>query len=305
MNSVSVVIPTRNRHNELSSLLQCLMNQTTELTQIIVVDSSDDTISQELCEDFSREITYIRSEVRSAAIQRNIGIQKLYPKPDFLGFLDDDILITRDYFSKLIYELKELSAVGISGIAINPSQEVLRKKPSGLAGLAHRIFLLDSKKDGKLLLSGINIPLRNYDGSSQKVDWLIGCSIWDFKKVKDLTFEPDFYGQSLGEDVIFSLRAGRIGNLYTNPRVILSHSESPIGRPLDSDFYRMWVINRYRLVQLMQTGILGKISFLWANLGQSIILCYLYMRGKKQSRTAAKVILLETLKLLKSQQNPL
>jgi hypothetical protein len=80
-----------------------------------------------------------------------------------------------------------------------------------------------------------------------EVDWLIGCSCWDFQKIKKLRFEEDFIGYSLGEDVIFSVKARKLGKLFVNSDIFLNHLELP---QTDLNIIKnnfMWVYYRFRL----------------------------------------------------------
>ena len=134
-------------------------------------------------------------------------------------------------------------------------------------------FLLDSKQGGVILSSGVNVPVKTNTRSKIVVEteWLIGCALWDFLKIKNLRFDNRLFGQSLGEDVLFSLNASRIGPLFVDPSVHLEHLESEKERPNQFEFYRMWVRNRYLIVSQL-TGKKYKPTFHWCNLGKSIIL---------------------------------
>jgi GT2 family glycosyltransferase len=297
---VAVVVPTRNRLSELKNLLKCLEKQDQPIFQMVIVDSSNSMDCQELCENSKMPIEYVHTAVKSAAIQRNMGIERLRSEITHLAFLDDDVVVEADYLTRLIDELELNDGVGISGVALNPNARILRGKPKGLIGYFHRFFLLDSIHDGKLLSSAINVPVRNYHGSTVQVDWLIGCSVWDFRIISQLRFEKDFNGQSLGEDVIFSFQAGKLGKLFTNPKVVIAHSESPVGRPDSVEFYEMWVKNRYRLIELMKSGNRGKAAFAWANIGQALILSYLRLRKRTKSVMPIKIIFSETIKSLRT-----
>jgi GT2 family glycosyltransferase len=299
---VAVVVPTRNRLSDLRNLLRCLEQQNQPIFQMVVVDSSDSLDCQELCKNSKLPIEYIHTTVRSAAIQRNMGMEKLQSDITHLAFLDDDVVVDADFLERLIEDLEEKQGVGISGVALNPEAPSLRGTPKGLVGNFHRLFLLDSIHDGKLLSSAINIPVRNYHGPIVEVDWLIGCSLWDFRKISHLRFESDFKGQSLGEDVIFSFQAGKSGKLFTNPKVVIAHSESPVGRPDSAEFYQMWVKNRYRLISIMKRGLRGKASFIWSNIGQALILFYLLLRKRANSVAPIKIIATETFKSLSSKE---
>ena len=217
---ISVIIPTRNRPADLLSVLNCIAAQSLKITEVIVIDSSDyfSPISKSATWDYFLQHHHV--SVRSAAVQRNIGMNFISNDCEFLCFLDDDVQPNTFYASQLISGINRLDAVGISGIALNPlKNETMRRVPKGFYGTIQRVFGLDSMQDGKLLSSGVNIPVRIYAGEIQEVDWLIGCSIWNYKAISDLRFEPDFRGQSLCEDVIFSIRAKERGRLFVDPNL--------------------------------------------------------------------------------------
>jgi hypothetical protein len=202
----------------------------------------------------------------------------------YLSFLDDDVKPSADYLSNLVKGLEMSHGIGISGIARNPNKgNVHRIPPKGIFGLTQRFFWLDSLVDGKLLKSGVNIPVRHYSGSLRKVDWLIGCSVWDYKKVVDIRFESDFQGASLSEDVIFSVRASEFGDLFVDPSTHLLHTESEIGRQKGASFWKMWVVNRKRLVQVMSRNKPNYFQFHLANFGQMLSLFYSGFRNKTLS----------------------
>lgn len=295
---LAVVIPTRNRPRDLANLLSCLEDQKGLINQVVVIDSSDNDDSEKVCQRSKLPIEYNHTELKSAAIQRNMGMTKVDLKTTHLGFLDDDVKIEPDYFLRLVHELTDKNAIGISGIALNPLAFSLRTKPRGAVGKFYRLFLLDSLLDGKLLSSGVNVPVRDYEGCTVEVDWLIGCSIWNFQSIKDLRFEEDFFGQSLGEDVIFSYLASRRGILLTNPNVLITHYESNVGRPGYVEFYRMWTRNRYRLIQVMELGLRGRVSYAWSNLGQAIILFYQLFRRSISDLKPILTIAFETFRMI-------
>jgi len=291
LTKIGVVIPTRNRSKELQAALLCIINQDIQIEEVVVVDSSDNFDQLPTYSGSEIKVTHVHTPVRSAAEQRNIGKRMLNKSVDFLAFIDDDILVERDYVSRLMSVLFATEAVGVSGIATNREINKKRLKPFGLSGLIHRIFLLDSKTDGALLYSGINIPIRSERDENLEVDWLIGCSIWRSESIEDLEFERDFKGQSLAEDVIFSVRARKRGKLITNPSVVIDHYESPNERPDKLAHYQMWVENRKRLITVMGGGFIKHCAFQLANFGQALIFFYLGFReDKKNFRVTFKIL---------------
>ena len=276
--------------------MQVITPQLADGDELIIVDSSDpELLSKSLTT--APKVKYLTTEIRSAAVQRNIGLDHLGISR-YTFFLDDDTIPNKNYFEKCISILDESNAIGVSGIALNPKSGVLRSYPKGMIGAYYRFFLLDSMKDGVLLKSGVNIPVRKYLGDSYQVDWLIGCSGWLTEKIGDTRFESDFLGQSLSEDVIFSVRMRKKGLIVTDPSIILTHDESEIARPSKDEFWKMWMINRYRLIGVASFGIAGALCYWWANLGQLGILCYSKFRKQNYSSGSIKGLLTGALVIL-------
>ena len=153
----SVVIPTRNRETALKNLLNKILDQTHLPEQIIIVDSSD--INQTSYGIIDKSIKYLHTTEKSAAKQRNIGMTFVNENVRFLFFLDDDTNPNLTYFENMLNTLISLNAIGVSGLAIN-AEKTERTKPRGLLGFIKKVFFLDSDIDGKLLISGVGIPVR-------------------------------------------------------------------------------------------------------------------------------------------------
>lgn len=264
---ITVVVPTRNRPDLLNQLISNVLPMLKNEDKIIIIDSSDLGLQSQNLQTMSG-ISYVITNIKSAAVQRNIGID-LISTSDYVFFLDDDVIPPKDYFSDCVKTLKDSRAVGVSGVAINPKTiETFTKKKS----ILHRIFLLDSSKSGSLLKSGVNVPVRTLKSGVKEVDWLIGCSAWVYSAICDTRFEYDFIGQSLGEDVIFSTRMKNKGKLVTNSNILLIHEESTIERPSRKEYWKNWVQSRYRIIKVAKFGKIGALCFWWSNLGQFLVL---------------------------------
>ena len=281
-----VVIPTRNRDHSLKNLLNRIVHQTLAPVEIIIVDSSEIKISS--YETIDKSIKYLHTTEKSAAKQRNIGMRSVKEDVQVLFFLDDDTNPNSTYFEDMLDTLLSLNAIGVSGLAINPGKNE-RIKPSGLIGFLKKISFLDSNIDGKMLISGIGIPVRKGNNSIIEVEWLIGCSCWDFQKIKKLKFEEDFIGYSLGEDVIFSVQAGKLGKLFVNSNIILNHLELPQTYLNIIKHNYMWVYYRFRLSKYISNktifylgfylSILSKLLFLLINMPRRPIISIKQISG--------------------------
>jgi glycosyltransferase involved in cell wall biosynthesis len=100
MINISAVIPTRNRPDQMISVLSTLQNQLFLPSEIIVVDSSDDSSYRHtLIEKFSTlPITWI-SSAPSVCVQRNAGINRA--SCEWILLCDDDIELESHYLQTL------------------------------------------------------------------------------------------------------------------------------------------------------------------------------------------------------------
>jgi GT2 family glycosyltransferase len=275
-----VVIPTRNRPSQLKACLEAIFKNSILPDQIFIIDSSD--INHKINDlPADNRISYHTTHIASAAIQRNIGIELVSVATEYLAFLDDDVIIPSNYFSKLIDTLNSTGAIGVSGLAANPQKMDAVKNNGVLRDYFSRFFLNNSRKNGVILRSGVNIPVKIKLPYPIKTQWLIGCSLWNYNKIQLVRFEKDFYGQSLGEDVIFSLKASQYGSLYVDTSVEIDHLESTIMRPNPKEFIFMWVTNRLRLTRSGKNPVLNLIPYHWANLGKFLQILITKRQDKK------------------------
>ena len=265
--SLTIIIPTRNRKVLLKKIVKNLLINFKEINQIIIVDSSDRSESKAKFLT-NRKVLYVYSGIKSAAIQRNIGLSLVQPNCKYVGFLDDDVSPPENYFIELITLLKNKKATGVSGVAKNPNIHK-SKKTTKVFELYREFFSLDSNKEGVVLNSGVNIPVKSISNANPILEskWLIGCAIWDYQKIKLLRFDNRFFGQSLGEDVLFSVKASKYGKLFVKRNLVLKHFESPLSRPNYMNHNRMWVKNRFYICQEILDGKF-KTSYHWCNFGK-------------------------------------
>lgn len=253
----AIVIPTLNRHAYVNELLENISKLSPQPVIVVVVDASKDVYVSKFK---TSNIEVIASTIRSAAVQRNIGIKylsELNLDLDYLAFLDDDVRVLPDYLQLIHTNFQDFpQTIGLSGIAISENERKPRaRKFWSFIGL--------SGKEGALTKAAINIPVRNAT-SQVEVDWLIGCSVWKWKIVQRLIFQSDFMGQSVFEDVLFSVEASHFGKLMVDPKIVITHLIADEERPNNLNHYRSWVVNRYRLKRVAPERF-SLLAFLTAN----------------------------------------
>ncbi len=103
--SISVIIPTFNRPNQLVKVLHSLVRQNFPFSafEVLVVDDGSQMAYSEIIErSWPFEIKYLFQENQGEAVARNYGVNS--SQADFLVFLDDDMEVEPQYLEALYQE---------------------------------------------------------------------------------------------------------------------------------------------------------------------------------------------------------
>ena len=279
---VGVVIGTFERVPELRVTLEAILESSHLPQAIVVVDSSRESIASQnkaLCHELNDtgvRIHYLVCDVRSLTFQRNRGLDFLrHQELEYIQVLDDDTYPSRTLIAEQVslLETKPL-AVGVSGRAPNPEA----KDRSKLLRLPFVLTGLDSFRTGVVSQGGVGIPVSGSQKGTIKVEWLIGCSMWRGSVFNQVRYEESLRGSCLFEDVDFSVRASRLGQLYVLPQSILNHSMSVTNRPDLELFYYRFSRNRWFVLRSLSRG-----SFKYLTFGASVLFVALYLVMKSAS----------------------
>jgi GT2 family glycosyltransferase len=265
----ALIICTRNRSEDMARCLASLMTQKRLPTTVLVVDSSDDTRTQEAVEDLQRQpelsttISYLRAE-RGLTKQRNAGLAHIGQDFDVVHFIDDDVEMERLYIDELdrAFEADD-QLVGAGGMVLGGN----RRRPRLTAVLGGR----DSHKPGSVIRTGFNIGAHETP-SLLAVEWLPGCSMsFRVARIGQHRFDEQRTGYAIGEDVDFGMKMASEGMLLHVPSARLVHHQSPVNRMLRSEITRMAVHHRWQLAE----DRLGRVSKLFVVLG-TLSECFSY-----------------------------
>jgi GT2 family glycosyltransferase len=246
--SISLIVATKDRPDDLRKLLESLRRQTVELAEIVVVDASREPVKLVIDEFPELTTRYLRHWPPSAAAQRNAGIRACDPASTLIGFADDDTTFEPQAFANMLNFWKD-AAPDILGTAFN-----IRNYPNrGNSILKHSVLAerlgLYSPKPGSVSRSGwqsINGELPE----TQFVDWLpSGASIFRREVFAKDVFDEYFESYSYLEDLDFSYTISRTGRLAVVADAGFSHFPSPGGRVSALQFGRFEVRNRLYFVR--------------------------------------------------------
>ena len=239
LSEISVVIPTKDRPDELRRCLASILAQKEAYPEeVIIVDSGDEKRELDIS-PFKKSafpIFRVKSEP-GLTRQRNIGIERA--KGEIIAFLDDDSVVTDDYFESLeaSYNLVP-DASGIQGTIINSPKRTLLNK-----FFARIFFLAETNGDGKVKRSGTPSFLDNDTcvRKNRPCRTDIFCGVASYRR---RVFEAGFrfnellQGYCLGEDYEFSYKVSRRFPLYTAPAVRSYHLPSTAGRDPAAYYYQ-------------------------------------------------------------------
>lgn len=120
---ISAVIPTRNRKAALLVLLDSLNRSSRPPFEVIIVDSSDEKLSPEDFQAYTRLFIRHLPSQPSVCIQRNLGVREATGSHIFL--CDDDMELTDSYLKKLAGHLTMHPDAGaVSGLVLQKEKGV-------------------------------------------------------------------------------------------------------------------------------------------------------------------------------------
>ncbi len=237
MNSIDVTNPSRVLRGQRYSLIIATKNKRANISrqikffsemadfnpyQVTLVDGSDSKIDalateKEMNLHFPKNSLYLTTD-RGKPTALNMALRKSY-KTEFIFFLDDDILPSEFYFSEILNLFTEnTNYIGFSPLIVfDPPITKARLK---------------EKNQGKILQNGENVWFNAIVNSSiQPTQWLPGgASAFRAEAIWGLEFNEalensSLGGYAIGDDVDFSMRAGRLGNLGFAPSVMVTHND--------------------------------------------------------------------------------
>jgi GT2 family glycosyltransferase len=271
----SLVICTYNRPNSVEALLQSISTQSLVPNEILVIDGSEDVLTEEVVKSDGLNIRYhhVSGENRGLTKQRNIGISLVQHNSEVICFLDDDVVLEKDYFRQII-ELfnSDTQVIGVGGYITNEVFWHLsgnnQKKKKGFGyfeidgwfrkmPMRHRLRsflgLSPNVNPGTMPAfgHGYSISFLPPSGKVYETEMIMG-GVSAFRKslFSQINFSEYFKGYGLYEDADFSLRAAKLGKLVVNTAARLSHNHAPQGRPNHFKYGLMVVRNGYYVWQV-------------------------------------------------------
>lgn len=251
---LAVIVPTRNRPQELATLFSSLRAQTRQPDFVVVVDASDEAFRAEVHRVAAQKwpaARLIEHWPPSAAAQRNRGLDVALAEPgcDLVCLLDDDLTLEPTALEKARADIARTTPDFI-GFGLNPDDADSGRGYGTLrtSWLARRLGLY-SDRIGAVTRSGWHSRLIRVDEPTE-VEWLLsGAVIWRAAAIGSIRFDEFFEQYSYLEDLDFSLQARRLGRFLALSSASFVHSPAEGGRKSRFWFGRIEIRNRLHIVR--------------------------------------------------------
>ena len=234
----SLIICTYQRPKPLLQLLQSVQEQTLYPDEILIIDGSTNEATQFILEqNHFQNVHYflVPKEHRGLTKQRNFGIARVSKDNDVVCFLDDDTVLSADYFEQLLSTYQKYpDALGVGGYIHNETKwEFIGtiykpqidefcfdgwKRKDGSRFVLRKKLGLDSDCPpgfSSLYSHGRSVGFLPPSGKIYEVEQLMGgVSSFQKKVFETHQFSTYFEGYGLYEDADFCLRVAKTGKLY-------------------------------------------------------------------------------------------
>jgi GT2 family glycosyltransferase len=267
---VTIIIPTYNRCDDLSTTLQSVFHQTKCPKEILIIDDSEnefisDLVTKEMSHFVSSGINlkYFRNpHQKGSGIARNYGMS--IANEEIILFLDDDVILDKGYIAEIIKIYEQFpEVIGVQGYIIN------NKHISKFRFLYNKIFFLyNQEKNSCRVLISTNVVYPSVVNDVIECEWLSGCNQSYRKNIlTNFKFDENFKRYSLKEDVDLSYRIfkNNPGSLRLTPNAKLIHKATGVARmPGKTVRYMEYVHSFYLFYKNMDPDLIKTIKFYWA-----------------------------------------
>jgi glucosyl-dolichyl phosphate glucuronosyltransferase len=271
--SLAVVIPTKDRREDLDLTITSLLGQTVLPQQLIVIDQSPTDESERSVRSLISGSAFASSDgqfmyrrdtsLSGLTAARNCSLQ--YVKTDLVLFLDDDVLLEPDFIERILQVFDERpAATGVSGIITNYT------RPPAPFLWWTRLFLLGPFHDDR---QPVYWTADKLAGSAPVRVTRLGGGLMCFRMslIRGIFFDERLRGAAPGEDVEFCARMKPGAILLIAPDARLVHKQTPVARSsehwLERHTQTMW----YLYLRNWDHGLFNRLCFGWLNLGYMLV----------------------------------
>ena len=258
----SIIVPTKDRPEELRRFLKSVEIQEVKPDQIVIVDGSDRPV-RSVAEEFKTlPIDYLQVRPPGLVKQRHAGINALKPGIPIFGFFDDDIVLEPGALKTMsAYWDQHFDEYG--GFGMN----IINAASNTRHGWFMRFFMIHDDRPGAVLKSCRCNPYCPAD-RTHDTEWLCGgATFWKRDIFQEINFDDWFEGWAVADDLEFSSRVNRKHKLVVVAGAKVQHLETETRR--GRHFTRGYIatINTLRIARLHPQYSLGCAAWSWIGQG--------------------------------------
>jgi len=263
---LTLIIPTKNRSNDIQKAIKSVLFQTKLPDELIVVDQSKDNLSKLAikktvinCQKI--KLIYIHdTKIKGLVDAKRVGVENA--SGDIICFIEDDVYLEPSYLKAIEFGFKKFpKMLGCCGVVTNQS------KTLPLYSVLFHFFHIGIFADPRVTFNFL--PRKLNKKSLILSDKLSGgISAWKKNVFNSISFDlyNDFH---MFEDIDFSTRVAKhFGKcLYINPNVRLAHYCSQINRDVLDIRQRRKVRESFTYYKKRKDWPSATISFYWLLIG--------------------------------------
>lgn len=114
--TITVVISTRNRPNELKKCIGQLKKSKDQDFELLIVDNASDTDETKHVVESFEGVRYVREDRKGASIGRNTGIK--HATHGVVAFTDDDVIVDEDWITRIKEGFENPLTMALTGLTI-------------------------------------------------------------------------------------------------------------------------------------------------------------------------------------------
>ncbi|HEY9624701.1 MAG TPA: glycosyltransferase [Crinalium sp.] len=157
--TVSVIICTRNRTDQLANCLRSLQMLSTPPHEIIVVDNAPSSDATQQLVASMPNVRYVLEPRAGLSIARNTGIR--HSTGDIIAFTDDDVTVHPNWIAQLQRSFSDPQMMAITGLvlpgALDTESQVIFEKELGGFGQGYRVKTFD--KSFFMAMKHVGVPV--------------------------------------------------------------------------------------------------------------------------------------------------
>jgi len=299
---VSVIIPTYNRAKDLERCLDSIIIQTKLPKEVLVIDNGRDTKTRVLIERRKREfkekgiiLKYIENDIgNSLTVAKNIGVK--YSIGDIVSFLDDDLILDRNYYEEILKIYREKpNALGVEGY--NYSGKYDKGIIANLIRTFVKLFQISSfHEEGRCRVLPSVCVTYPYPNLNKIVlcEWLSGASTYKRSILEEIKSDENLKKYSWNEDQDLSYRIFKKNqnSLFLTPHAKYWHEASLEGRnPQKELIYMIQVYDLYFFYKNIDQNLKNKLIYLWSRMGRMALGIALTLKRSESKLTQIRYLI--------------